>query len=75
MIVNRRQQTTWNCKPGSGLLKNMLESALAHHRAGRLAEAEAIYRQILATDPQQADSLHLLGMIRHQQGDHNSPWK
>jgi tetratricopeptide (TPR) repeat protein len=48
----------------------MLETALGHHRAGRLAEAETIYRQILAVDAHHADSLHLLGMIEHQRGHH-----
>jgi tetratricopeptide (TPR) repeat protein len=49
----------------------MLETALGHHQAGRLAEAEAIYRQILAADPAHADSLHLLGMIEHERGRHD----
>jgi tetratricopeptide (TPR) repeat protein len=48
----------------------MLASALEHHRAGRLADAEALYRQILGVDAQHADSLHLLGMIQHQRGRH-----
>ena len=34
--------------------------ALQHHQAGRLAEAEAIYRQILAVEPRHADVLHNL---------------
>jgi tetratricopeptide (TPR) repeat protein len=50
----------------------MLEKALGLHRAGRLAEAEAMYRQILAADPHHADSLHLLGMIEHQRGHHET---
>jgi tetratricopeptide (TPR) repeat protein len=45
-----------------------LQDALAHHRAGRLGEAEAIYREILETDARHADSLHLLGMIENQRG-------
>lgn len=49
-------------------LQDALNNALEHHRAGRIAEAEAIYRQILAIDSRHADSLHLLGMIEHQQG-------
>jgi tetratricopeptide (TPR) repeat protein len=49
----------------------MLEKALGHHRAGRLAEAETIYREILAVDAQHADSLHLLGMLEHQRGHHD----
>lgn len=43
--------------------------ALRHHQAGRLDEAESIYRQVLSLDPHHADSLHLLGMIAHQTGD------
>ena len=42
--------------------------AVQHHQAGRLAEAEAIYRQILAVEPRHADALHLLGVIAHQVG-------
>ena len=45
-----------------------LALALQHHQAGRLAEAEAIYRQILAADPRHADAMHLLGVIAHQVG-------
>ncbi|WP_044564112.1 tetratricopeptide repeat protein [Azospirillum sp. B4] len=39
-----------------------------HHAAGRLAEAEAVYRQVLAAQPRHADSLHLLGVIAYQTG-------
>jgi tetratricopeptide (TPR) repeat protein len=46
----------------------MLADALGHHQAGRMIEAERIYRQILAIDARQADSLHLLGMIAEQGG-------
>lgn len=42
--------------------------AFDHHRAGRLAEAEALYRQILAVQPAHADSLHFLGIIAAQSG-------
>jgi tetratricopeptide (TPR) repeat protein len=51
-------------------VQDVLQQALAHHRAGRLEKAEAIYRQILATDSRHADSLHLLGMVEHQRGRH-----
>ena len=44
--------------------------ALAHHQAGRLAEAETIYRQILAAEPHHSDALHLLGVIAHQLDRH-----
>jgi hypothetical protein len=50
----------------------MLGNALEHHRAGRLAEAEQIYLQILTLDAHQADSLHLLGMVAFQYGRHDA---
>jgi len=48
-----------------------LAEALRHHEAGRLSEAERLYRQILAVDPDHADSLHLLGMVAYQVGRHD----
>jgi predicted O-linked N-acetylglucosamine transferase (SPINDLY family) len=38
------------------------------HRAGRLAEAEALYREVLSTQPDHADALHLLGVIEGGKG-------
>jgi len=37
-----------------------------HHQAGRLAEAEQIYRQILAVQPENPHALHLMGMLALQ---------
>lgn len=48
----------------------MLRNGLRHHQAGRLNEAERIYRQILAIDIHHADSLHLLGMVAYQAAGH-----
>ena len=48
----------------------MLQDALAHHQAGRLREAEALYRALLETDPRNSDALHLLGVAAHQLGRH-----
>jgi predicted O-linked N-acetylglucosamine transferase (SPINDLY family) len=42
--------------------------ALQHHQAGRLQEAEQIYRQILRQQPEHVDALHLQGLIAHQAG-------
>jgi len=39
------------------------QQAARLHAAGRLQEAEQIYRQILATTPTHADSLHMLGVL------------
>jgi thioredoxin-like negative regulator of GroEL len=59
--------------PASLPIKDALyiKDALAHHRAGRLAEAEQLYRQMLAVDPEHADCLHLLGMVMFQTGEHS----
>jgi tetratricopeptide (TPR) repeat protein len=57
---------------GSTQMRSKLAEALGHHRAGRLSEAEQIYRQILALDGRHADSLHLLGMIEFQRGNHET---
>src|SRR3984893_1865896 len=43
--------------------------AVAFHQAGRLVEAEQIYRQILQTQPTHFDCLHLLGVIYAQRGN------
>jgi tetratricopeptide (TPR) repeat protein len=45
-----------------------LEEAVSHHQAGRLAEAERFYRQVLSGKPNHPDALHLLGMIAIQTG-------
>lgn len=40
-----------------------LNHAMELHRQGRLAEAEDLYRQLLAHFPESADILHLVGLI------------
>ena len=39
-----------------------------HHQAGQLAEAENYYRRVLAIDPNDFGSLHLLGVVAQQVG-------
>ena len=48
----------------------LLAEGFAHHQAGRMAEAERIYTQILVSEPDVFDALHLRGLIYHQRGDH-----
>ncbi|CAN5227671.1 hypothetical protein BH24PSE2_BH24PSE2_17660 [soil metagenome] len=45
-----------------------LTTALEHHKAGRLGDAQRLYERILSADPEQADALHYLGLIKHQTG-------
>jgi tetratricopeptide (TPR) repeat protein len=47
-----------------------LVEAFTSHQAGRLADAERLYRQILAAQPDHSDSLYLLGVISYQRGDY-----
>jgi predicted O-linked N-acetylglucosamine transferase (SPINDLY family) len=49
-------------------LQQAFDLASERHNAGRLSEAEAIYRRILAAQPNQADALHGLGIIAMQVG-------
>jgi predicted O-linked N-acetylglucosamine transferase (SPINDLY family) len=51
-------------------IPNTLTMALQHHQAGRLPQAESLYRQILQAQPGHPDALHLLGVIAHQRGQH-----
>jgi protein O-GlcNAc transferase len=50
------------------LLQKILQRASALQRSGRLAQAEALYRQILQDNPNHPEALHHLGMIAHQVG-------
>jgi tetratricopeptide (TPR) repeat protein len=53
-------------------LEQTLDLALQHHAAGRLPNAERIYRQILQALPDHPVCLHMLGVIAHQTGKHES---
>ncbi|MDR3638240.1 MAG: sulfotransferase [Isosphaeraceae bacterium] len=49
---------------------DVLKAAIREHQAGRLAEAAGLYSQVLADQDANVAALHLLGVIRNQQGDH-----
>jgi tetratricopeptide (TPR) repeat protein len=48
-----------------------LATGFQHHQAGRYDEADAIYQQVLISDPNNADALHLRGLIALKRGDHD----
>ena len=63
--TNTRRKAKAECRQQEMV---MLERALAHHRLGRLEEAEHIYRTILQSCPRRRDVVHLLGLVSHQLG-------
>jgi tetratricopeptide (TPR) repeat protein len=46
----------------------LLNEAVGHHRAGRLDRAAVLYERVLALAPDQADALHLSGLVSHARG-------
>jgi tetratricopeptide (TPR) repeat protein len=52
-------------------IAGLFAAGLAHHQEGRLAQAETLYRETLALEPDHADALHLLGVIASQVGRHD----
>lgn len=54
--------------PSVAYLRRLFQQGLDLHGRGRLAEAEGIYRQLLAETPQNAEVLQLLGTLCAQQG-------
>lgn len=46
-----------------------LRAGVAHHRAGRFADAARLYEAVLARDPADADALNLLGAASDAAGD------
>lgn len=49
-------------------IQQALQTAMAHHQAGRLAQAEDGYRRILQAQPDQLDARQLLGTLYGQVG-------
>lgn len=53
-------------KPDSA--STALQEAIAAHRAGRVGEAEAAYRRVLADEPDNAEAHHMVGVAHLQKG-------
>lgn len=51
-------------------MESLMQTAVRHHRAGRIQDAGRVYQAVLARDPEHADALHLLGVVAHQLGRH-----
>lgn len=46
-----------------------IENAFQHHQAGRLEQANALYRKIISATPDHPVALHYLGLLMFQMGD------
>lgn len=46
----------------------LFEQGVQAQKSGRLSEAEAIYRRIIANDPRNFDALHMLAIVCSEQG-------
>jgi protein O-GlcNAc transferase len=70
MRAAQSQQVAPAVVPGNRLSTGtLLKQALAHHEAGRLNEAQELYRTILRDDPENVDALHYAGLALHQVGE------
>ena len=52
-------------------MSELVDRALALHRAGRLDEAESLYGAALAANADDAGAMRLLGLLKTQQGKHS----
>lgn len=72
--MNRRQRRT-AAKSGTASrtpaqdIGKLLAAAVREQNSGRMAAAEEKYRRVLAAQPENADALHLLGVIAHRKGN------
>jgi tetratricopeptide (TPR) repeat protein len=54
----------------AGTQPQVLQQAVDLHLKGRLAEAEGLYLQLLNAQSDHFDALHMLGVLRYQQGQY-----
>ena len=52
-------------------LRALFEQGVTAHRAGNLAQAEKLYRQLLRADAGSFPALHMLGYLKAQQGQYD----
>ena len=70
MKRKQRRQAAIGRQGHPGETRSPLHAAVEPHRAGRLDKAATLYRRALKQRPENAEALHLLGVLLHQQGKH-----
>jgi protein O-GlcNAc transferase len=68
MPMDLRKQTNGPPPRDTAGVAALIGAAVKHHQEGRLAEAEACYRRVLAAEPNNADALNMLGIVALQSG-------
>ncbi len=48
--------------------KVKIQKAFSNHKAGNLQQAELLYKEVLAADPDNVDANHLYGLLSRQSG-------
>jgi tetratricopeptide (TPR) repeat protein len=51
-------------------MQDVLMTAIEMHQSGQLGAASQLYERVLASERENAEALHLLGVLYHQQGEH-----
>lgn len=65
----RKKLAAQKAKQGiNGDVRPLLQAAIAHHQAGRLAEAESIYKDVLRADPANGPAHNNLGIAYRAHG-------
>jgi protein O-GlcNAc transferase len=49
-------------------IRNLLDAGLAHHKAGRLSEADGLYKEARGLEPKNTEANHLSGLLAFQNG-------
>ena len=64
----KKQKTAASVTQAPADVLELLKLAIEAHQAGRMDEAERLYRQILDIDPGHSNANHFLGVIAHHTG-------
>ncbi len=51
-------------------MQEILNNAIEMHRTGQLGPAAQLYQQVLVQQKENAEAMHLLGVLHHQRGEH-----
>jgi protein O-GlcNAc transferase len=69
MPKNRPGKAVQKRPAASAAIAARFQEAVGHHQRGELAQAESLYRALIAQVPGHFDALHLLGLVQCQKRD------